>query len=315
MLSVIIPSRNVPSWPFLAKTVDGLFENATGKIEVIVVLDGFVPDPPLEPRDNLTIITHLASQGMRPSINEGVSIATGEFICKLDDHCAVSKGYDEILASDCEDNWLVVPARYSLNGEAWLNGEENIKKYGPIHHLHLTYPFQKDSQFGFGMHGKKWIGERGLNGDYFYREKQRKDILIDDVLSIQGSCWFMPRQHYHNIGGMQSEGYGTDYQEAQELTLKTFLSGGRCVCDKKTWYAHLHKNDQWGGKGYRALRHQKIKSEIFSTDFWLNNKWGKQTRTFKELIEHPSWHPLEGWPDDWDNPEMFKNYDYSTWLR
>jgi glycosyltransferase involved in cell wall biosynthesis len=249
---------------------------------------------------------------MRQSINEGVSIAKGKYICKCDDHVAFSKGYDEILATDCEDNWLAVPARYSLNGEAWLNGADNIKKYGPIHHLTITYPFNHDPQFGYGMHGKKWFGEHGVTGGYFDREKQRKAILIDDVLSIQGSCWFMPRKLFHDLDCMQIDGY-FDYQEAQELVFKTWLSGGRCVVNKKVWYAHLHKNDQWGGKGYHALRHQKTKSEIYSTDFWLNNRWEKQTRPFKWLIEHPSWFPLESWPDGWDNPKAFKNYDYSTW--
>ena len=164
---------------------------------------------------------------MRPAINAGVAIAKGKYICKCDDHCSFGPGYDQILAADCDENWLVVPSRYSLDGEAWLNGAENIKKYGPIHHLYLTYPFRNDEQFSWGLHGKKWMGERGMTGGYFDREKQRKNILIDDVLSIQGSCWFMPRQLFYDLDCMQIEGYGSDYQEAQELTFKVWLSGMR----------------------------------------------------------------------------------------
>lgn len=313
MLSIIIPSRNIPSWPFLKKTVDGLFENATGEIEVIVILDGYMPDPPLKERDNLTIIYHSESKGMRNGINEAVAVAKGKFICKCDDHCAFSKGFDEILAADCEDNWLVVPARYSLDGEAWLAGSDKIRKYGPIHHLYLTYPYRCDSQFGHGMHGKKWMGEHGVTGGYFDREKQRKDILIDDVLSIQGSCWFMTREHYYNIGGMQVEGF-SDWQEAQELTFKTFLSGGRCVVNKKTYYCHLHKGKDHG-RGYHIFRHHKIQSEIYSTKYWMNNQWPGQIKKLKAYIEHPNWFPLEGWPDDWDDEQFIKNYDYSLWLK
>lgn len=311
MLSVIIPSRNVPTWKFTPRTVEGLFEKATGEIEVIIVLDGYEPDPPLKERKNLVVIHNEKAQGMRQGINAAAKVARGRYIMKCDDHCAFDLGYDEKLAADCDDNWLVVPARYSLDGEAWLAGSNNIKKYGPIHHLYLTYPFVHDDQFGFGLHGKKWFGERGLTGGYFDREKKRKGILIDDILSFQGSCWFMPKDLFFKNGCMQEDGY-YQHQEAQELGFKVWLSGGRCVVNKKTWYAHLHKGPVYG-RGYHMLNHQKIKSQIYSTEVWMNNKWPGQTRDLKWLIENPLWWPLEGWPENWDNAEFIKGYNYSTW--
>jgi glycosyltransferase involved in cell wall biosynthesis len=309
MLSVIIPSRNIPSWPFTQRTIDDLFNKATGEIEVICVLDGYLLNPPLKERRNLTVIHNVESKGMRPAINMAADIAKGKFICKCDDHVAFGEGYDEILAADCEDNWLVVPSRYSLNGDAFLAGEEKIKKYGPIDYLYLTYPFLKEEQFGWGLHGKKWYGEHGVTGGYFDREKKLKNILIDDLLTCQGSCWFMQREYFYKIGKMQQEGYH-DHQEAQEMVFKVWLSGGRCVVNKKTWYAHLHKSE---GRGYHLFRHHVIDSQIYSTDLWMNNKWNGQIKPLKSLIENPSWWPLELWPEDWDNPERWKNYDYKTW--
>jgi len=295
-------------------TIDDLFAKATGEIEVIIVLDGYMPNPPLRERANLTIIHNETAKGMRPAINTAAKLAKGKFIIKCDDHCLFSSGFDQTLAADCEDNWLVVPARYALDGHAWLNGTGKIHKYGPIHHLYLTYPFRKDEQFGWGLHGKKWFGEHGFTGDYFFREKQRKSILIDDVLSIQGSCWFMPLRLFHDLDCMQEEGYG-DYQEAQELVFKVFLSGGRCVVNKKAHYGHLHKGKEWG-KGYSSVSYnEKKRSEIYSAEFWLNNRWSKQIKKFKDLIEHPAWHPLENWPKNWDDEQFIKNYDYSLWLR
>lgn len=315
-LSVVIPSRNVPEWPFLQKTVDGIFDCATGEIEVIVVLDGFLPNPPLKPRENLTIIHHPVSLGMRPTINEGVSAAKGDFVMKCDDHCAFGEAFDEILAENCEMDWLVVPSRYALDGEKWMGGNKFPWKYGPIEYLYLTYPFLDDGQFGWGFHGKKWLGERGFTGprkeDYFLRENQRRHIFVDDMLTFQGSCWMMPRALFHKIGGMQQEGY-YDHQEAQELGFKVWLSGGQCKIVKHTWYAHLHKGKQHG-RGYKILKHHQIKSNIYSADTWMNNRWPGQIRKLKWLVEHPSWWPLELWPEDWDNPERFKNYDYNSWL-
>lgn len=305
MLSVIIPSRNVPEWKYIHKTVDDLFAKAKGDIEVIVVQDGYSPTPALTPRDNLIIIPHRESMGMRPSINEGVAAAKGKYIMKCDDHCMFAEGFDVALAADCDDNWLAVPSRYSLDGENWK------RKYGPIDYLYLCYPYHLDNQFGFGFHGKKWHGERGYEGGYFDREKKLRAIKVDDMLTFQGSCWFMTKEYYLKIGGMQQYGY-KDHQEAQELGFKVWLSGGRCVVNKNTWYAHLHKGPAHG-RGYRIFRHNMIKSQIYSAKLWMANGWNGQIRKLKWLIEKDNWWPLERWPEDWDSPKYWENHDYSLW--
>jgi len=305
MLSVIIPSRNQPTWQFTQKTVTDLFEKATGDIEVIVVMDGYQLDPPLKSHKKLIVIHNPESKGMRPAINAAAAVAKGKYIMKVDDHCMFGESYDEILAADCSYDTLAVPSRYALDGENWK------RKYGPIDYLTLTYPFHLDNQFGFGMHGKKFLGERGFTGGYFEKEKKLKHILIDDMLTCQGSCWFMPKKLFEAIGGMQHKGY-LDHQEAQEMCFKVWLSGGRCIINKRTWYAHLHKGNQHG-RGYRLFTHHLVKSQIYSTDIWMNNKWSGQVRPLKWLIERENWWPLEMWPDDWDNPERWKNYDYSIW--
>lgn len=53
LLSVIIPSRNCKH---VSKTVDDIFANATGEIEVIALLDGYWPNPPIKDHPKLTIV-------------------------------------------------------------------------------------------------------------------------------------------------------------------------------------------------------------------------------------------------------------------
>lgn len=301
MLSVVIPSRNTDSWPYTQRTIDDIFTNSTGEIEIIVVLDGYQPNPPLKECKNLTVISNEKPLGMRTGINTAIALAKGKYVLKCDDHCAFGPGFDEILAADCEDNWIAIPSRYALNGELWE------RKYGPIDYLYLCYPFFKDNQFGYGFHGKKWYGENGFTGGYFDREKKFKHVLIDDCLAFQGSCWFTTKENFYRIGGMQTEGYGEFAQEAQELCFKTWLSGGRVVVNKRTWYAHLHKNS----RGYHILRHHMIKSAIYSTDLWMNNKWPGQIYPLKYLID--KFWPLELWPDNWYDCRLWENYDYSKW--
>src|SRR3972149_6578796 len=119
MLSVIIASRVDQ---YLQRTIDDLLEKAEGEIEVIVVLDGYWPNPMLK-GDPRVIIIHQGevhnNLGMRVAINAGMSIAEGEYVMKVDEHCMFDQGYDEKLKADYEDNWLVVPRRYRLDAENW----------------------------------------------------------------------------------------------------------------------------------------------------------------------------------------------------
>ena len=53
-VSVILPARD--DHQFLVKTIDGLFANALGEIEVIVMLDGYWPSLSLGKHKNLIIV-------------------------------------------------------------------------------------------------------------------------------------------------------------------------------------------------------------------------------------------------------------------
>ena len=297
-VSIIIPSRNEP---FLQNTVKDILKNAAGDVEIIVMLDAYWPDPPL-PDDERVITVHLGKlKGMRANINSAARISTGKYLMKLDAHCMLAEGFDEVLKADCEENWLVVPRRYSLDADSWKRKDRK-----PIDYLYLTFPYTVDDLYGFGFHGRKWKGEYGLTGGYYHLEDKYKDILIDDIIAFQGSSWFMHKKYFFNIGCMDEINYNI-HQEASEMGFKVWLSGGRVIRNKKTWYAHLHKGKQHG-RGFFLSKRQMIWSEVYSTDFWMNNRWEKQTRPIKWLID--KFWPLEGWPEDWDDPKWSKNYEH-----
>lgn len=275
-LSVLIPSRNER---FLYQTVESLFERAAGEIEVIVHLDGGWPTPPLKDHSNLHIIHRSKSVGMRPGLNACAAIATGKYLMKADAHCLFAEGFDEVLQAECEDNWVVVPRRYSLDGETW-----GRKKKGPIDYHYLSCPLT-DSTDG-AMHGRMWR----------QRRKKRADILIDDEMTSQGSSWFMSRKHWEWMGGLQTFGYGFFIQEFQEIGCKTWLGGGEVKVNKKTWYAHLHKGKTYG-RGYFVGRNSWHAGLRYSTDLWLNNRWKDRIHDFEWLIDKFS--PVPTWPEDW----------------
>ncbi len=287
MLSIIIPSR---SPQYLQKTIDDLLLKAKDEVEIIVVFDGIWS--PITPDKRVKII-HLGTQhdslGMRACINAGMSLARGEYVMKIDEHCMVDEGYDVKLKADCEDNWLVVPRRLRLNAEAWELIEDGRP---PIDYMYLAYPYKRLHDPTCGLYGEEWR----------QRHYDRKDVPIDDLMSFQGSCYFMKRKHWETLGDMDEENYGTFNHEAQEIGNKTWLSGGRVVVNKKTWYAHYHKGKNGKGYGftneqYRVFMGDKEKARVYCRDFWLKDKWDKRVRDWDFMIN--LFGPVPTWPENW----------------
>lgn len=276
MVSVIIPSRNEI---FLQKTIEDVLAKAEGDIEIITVLDGYWPDPQLTDDNRLIILHHGQSMGMRAAINAAAAIAKGEYLMKCDAHCIFAPGFDKVLAADCEDNWVVIPRRYRLDTKNW-SAITPTQEEPAVDYEHLIYPGKYNP---VSLHGFRWDE----------RTRERKDILIDDNLTFQGSCWFMKKTHFKKHGFETIAGYnGLPQQEAEEISLTTWLSGGRVVTNKKTWYAHLHKGSEYG-RGYFINKGETQDCYKFSYNHWvLENKDG-----FIKLIE--KFWPIPDWPNNW----------------
>jgi glycosyltransferase involved in cell wall biosynthesis len=277
-VSVILPSRNEI---FLEKTIDDLFKKCRGDFEILAVLDGYEPTPPIPERENLVFIRKPIAQGMRPAINDAAKIAKGEYLLKLDAHCMVEEGFDLTLAADCDKDWIVIPRRKSLDAENWAIAENGKS---PVDYHYLTYPYLKPDEIG--MHGQVWND----------RARSRLDIPIDDEMSSQGSCWFMHKEYFWKFGGMDCVGYGDFVQEAQQIMNRCWLSGGRCVINKKTWYAHLHKGKKYG-RGYYISKQKMINGAVYSADYWMNNRWPDRIHDLEWLID--KFWPVPTWPENW----------------
>ena len=149
-VSVIIPARNER---FLQATIRSLLTNAAGDVEVLPILDGYWPNPPLQDDKRVKPIHFGEAQGMRPGENAAARIATGEFLMKIDAHCIVAPGWDATLKESCGPGDLVVPTRHSIDGEKWLTGDEaGAVKHRNFNYHILTYPFLA-SMYGEGFHG------------------------------------------------------------------------------------------------------------------------------------------------------------------
>lgn len=297
--SVIIPSR---SEEFLQKTVDDLISKATGEIEVIVVLDGYWTT--LKDDKRVKIIHHGLkhdSYGMRASINLGMLVASGEYVMKCDEHTMWDEGWDEKLKADCQPMDVVVPRRYRLDPDNWVNIEDGRI---PIDYMYLTNPFMRPGDKTNGLRGSEWKE----------REIENKDILYDESMSTQGSAYFMHKKHWDDvIVRLEDDFYGPFTSEAQEVGLKTQLSGGRLMTNKKTWYSHWWKGKRgknYGFTGEQYRKHQELteKGRVATVKYWLTTQ--DYPYTFKDLM-HKFW-PVPTWPEDWEKmlDETFINEYY-----
>ena len=282
MTSIIIPNRNCQ---FLTKTIQDILAKAEGEIEVIVNIDENLPETRVDdPR--VTYLHPEAPIGLRRGINACVAVAKGKYIMKTDDHCLFGPGFDRILVeAHLEGNWVQVPRRYALDAENWKIEERTDDKY-PIDYMYTDFP-RKGKANDDGTHGVEWRERRN----------QRKEILIDETPTFQGSCYFMTKSYFDNfLHGLHEEGYGNFAQETQEICFKTWLGGGKVMVNKNTYYAHLHKGKTYG-RMYK-MPPGNVEADSWSASHWLNNEESGMVHRFEWLIDE-KFPGMPGWPTDW----------------
>lgn len=288
-VSVIIPARKEP---YIRETMRDLYNNRAGDIEVLLVLDGHEPDYRITRYKGLRILKNKTVQGMRNCINAAVEVATGEYIMKLDAHCTIGRGWDEILKADCADNWIVVPRRYWWDAPKW---DYNVNMKGSLEHVDaMVYRYPFYSPYKPRLTGRPC--ER--------RAVQQADQMLTEDMTFQGSMWFMMKEHFtKRVGPMDTHGYGTFAEEPQEIGLKTQLGPweGAVMRNKKTWYAHwskpgIHWRTAPDAAG-RVTDKEREAGYLYSWDYWWHSKWEERKHDFEWLVE--KFEPMDTWPENW----------------
>lgn len=303
-LSVLITAR---CEEFLARTVEDVLNKRRGKTEVIVVLDGSWSVPPIKDHEDVTIIYHPESIGQRAGINEAGRLSKAKFIMKLDAHCIVDEGFDVKLMENCEYNWTVIPAMYNLHAFDWVCkcGEriyqcptpKECKKCKGEMRREIIWKIRKHKRTEFMRF------DSTLHFQYHGRRRKHPDAQGDiaDTMGFIGACWFMHRKRWNYIEGLD-EKHGSWGQVGVEIACKTWLSGGRVVVNKLTWFSHLFRT-QGGDFGfpYPQSGRQVVRARELSRDTWYHNKWHKQVRPLSWLVDkfYPLRNDKKGEMHDW----------------
>jgi hypothetical protein len=128
-------------------------------------------------------------------------------------------------------------------------------------------------------------------GSYKNRSEAQGDLA--ETMSFIGACWMMHRERFWELGGCD-EAHGSWGQMGTEFACKAWLSGGKLMVNKKTWFAHMFRT-QGGDFGFPYPNQGTSQARRHSYDLWTNNKWPKAIRKLDWIINH--FKSVPDWPE------------------
>lgn len=301
-LSVLIPARN-EEW--LSRTIQDILAKAKADTEVIAVCDGYWPDPPLVDHPKLTVMHFTVPIGQRRAVNLAARISASTYVMKLDGHSAVDEGFDVKLIAPYEDGRLdrdvtTIPRMYNLHAFDWAcdcgwttyQGPKPDKcpkcaETGRFKKVEVWRPRESRrtdfARFDSDLHFQYWQ-------HYERRPEAQGDIA--DVMSSVGACFFMRRDRFRHLGGLD-EAHGFWGQFGTEISCKSWLSGGRQVVNKTTWFSHMFRTRADFSFPYRISGNDQERARVYSRELWRSGRWKLQVRPLSWLVE--KFAPVPGW--------------------
>lgn len=310
-LSILIPAKN-EEW--LSETVRDILKNKRGKTEVIVGMDGNWAEPGIEAHPDVRIVYVSKSRGQRGMTNMLCKLSKTKYVAKCDAHCAFDEGFDQKLMDVMEDDMTIVPVMRNLHVFNWQCMDCGDEVYqGPqpegCKNCDVNTPDRFEKKLVWrakpspNSSAYKFTPNR-LQFKYFGSLKSKQQTSgekVVETMSLQGSFFMLPRTTYWKLN-ICDETWGGWGQQGTEVALKTWLSGGRVVCNLDTWYAHLFRTQSgfafpWGNPAKQQNKAREVSYELFT-----KNQWVLQTRPLSWLVER-FWDTLQQEPDRSDDPK------------
>lgn len=308
-LSVLIPARNED---MLDRTLQDLIENIEGKTEVIVVLDGWIPNPSLKTVDpRILIVYNPVAKGQRAATNQAARLAKGKYVMKSDAHVAFDKGFDvkmldamhKLEASGKYLHYTLIPTMKNLWAYDWVcaNGHTRYQgkkgacpTCGEVEHQNIHWTVKPSpSRFTFmfdrTMHFQYW-------GELAKRPESIEQGDLRETMSIQGSCFMLSKEKYWELD-ICSESFNSWGQQGVEVACKTWLSGGGVFSNLNTWYAHMFRTNNFGGFPYSNPESKIQANREYSRQLFQQNRWPLAIHDFQWLIDKfkpPEWIETKG---------------------
>lgn len=291
-LSVLIPARNEE---FLSRTVQDLIDNTTDETEILVGLDGYWPEPGVPDHPRVRILYVPEAIGQRAMQNRLAEMSQAKYLAKTDAHCAFDHHFDKKLMDAMEDDITMVPVMRNLHVFNWVCDGCGMETYqGPqpeqcrnemcanepqSHHKDIVWIPKTNPQ------SSAYRFNKNLQFKYFpeLRNKLPREGL-QETMSLQGSFFMCTREKYWELK-LCDESWGSWGQQGSEVAIKTWLSGGRVLCNMDTWYAHLFRTQHGFSFPYPMNGNDQKRARKISQDVFLNDKWDKAVHPLNWLLE------------------------------
>ncbi len=300
-LSILIPARNEM---FLAQTVIDILKHKEANTEVLVGLDGEWADPVLPVNESVHILYYPEAIGQRAMTNQLAKLARGKYVMKVDAHCAFDQGFDRKMLEGFArmgDDVTFVPVMRNLWAFNWKCMQCGKKTYqGP----EPTSCADCSNTTNF-TRKLKWKAKRNPQStsycfdsephfQYFneYKKFQVGDIV--ETMSLQGSCFMTTAERYWRLN-LCDESFGSWGSQGIEVACKTWLSGGRCLVNKNTWYAHMFRTKGGFSFPYPQSGKQVQGAKKLAKKLFYEQKYEHAIHPLSWLIEKFS--PVKGWTE------------------
>ena len=302
-VSFLIPARNEE---FLVKTIQDILEHTSEESEILVGLDGYWPNPPIEDHPRVKIFHVTEPIGQRAMTNKLAALSKARYLCKVDAHCAFDQDFDKKMIeffNEVGHDIVAVPVMRNLHAFDWVCpdghkryqgpsgackecGKETtkeIKWIGKTNPQSFSYCFDSEPHFQYYK-------------EYTRRPEFKKELGYNETMSLQGSFFMSTRHNYWKLN-LGDENFGSWGSQGIQVAVSTWLSGRRVLVNHKTWYAHLFRT-QGGDFGfpYRLSDKQVQRAKQYAKKMLYENKWPKQIYPSSWLLE--KFWPVPGWTQE-----------------
>jgi len=315
-ISILIPARN-EMW--LSRTVQDILEHKEGATEIIVGLDGQWADPPLPIHKDVSVVYYNKSLGQRALTNQLAKISQAKYVIKVDAHCKFDQGFDVKMwqaFKETGDNVAMFPIMKNLHIFDWVckNGHRRYqgpsgpcKECGEPTEMDVlwrekpspnstAFCFDSEPHFQYDSRWKKMQEEKG--GD------------LTESMSLQGSFFMCTREKYWELN-LGDESFGSWGSQGIQTACSFWLSGGRVICNHRTWYAHLFRTQGSDFSFPYPQSNTKVQAaKALAKNKLYENNWPHQIHPSSWLIERfspPGWSP-EAVKDLKENEKPLNNH-------
>jgi len=215
--SALIIARN-ENPVYLQKTIDSLFDNATGDIEVLVILDGY--DSEIDSR--AIKVKFDKPIGKRIGLNFAASQAKGQYLFFIDAHCSMSEGWDTKLKCACDEKTIAVS---------------------------IIKPMDESFEYTPGEYSFVKLNE-DLEEKWWQYKAKADWRTIEKTMAFTGCGWMIRSSDYNEYGGFD-ERLGEWGYEGPEWSLNMWCSGGNVALRTDVVCGHIFSTND-GNKNYAA---------------------------------------------------------------